>query len=273
MRQPRPYWKKTHNCYYLNLDGETIRLDPDKKIAFDLYHKKMAGRLPLEADCLVSEVMERFLAHHRADSKPATLEFYEPSIRSFLDYLEAKRLKRLRVSKIKAYHVTDWIKDRHQLNARSGKPTSDTHRHNLIRAIKAAFNWAEEEELIDRAPLRKLKKPPQQARDVYLMPDQWDKLVAAVKAGQDAGPFLDVIWTMHETGSRPSDGGTGRRVRLGPVQTHGRHAARTAGSPVRSTRPCSAVGFFLTAPPLLVRSGRLADPLDRREHFSKGGVG
>ena len=33
------------------------------------------------------------------------------------------------------------------------------HRRNLIRAVKAAFKWAEEQEHIDRSPIRHVKVP------------------------------------------------------------------------------------------------------------------
>ena len=36
---------------------------------------------------------------------------------------------------------------------------SQNHRRNLIRAVKAAFKWAEEQEHIDRSPIRHVKVP------------------------------------------------------------------------------------------------------------------
>lgn len=63
----------------------------------------------------------------------------------------------------------------------TNEPTSDTCRQNLIRAVKAAFRWADDEmEYIDRSPVRKVKLPAPRSRDVYLMPEQWDQLAAKV---------------------------------------------------------------------------------------------
>jgi hypothetical protein len=33
MREPKPYWKKSHNSWYVNLRGTTRRLDADKEKA------------------------------------------------------------------------------------------------------------------------------------------------------------------------------------------------------------------------------------------------
>ena len=39
------------------------------------------------------------------------------------------------------------------------RPISQNHRRNLIRAVKAAFKWAGEQEHIDRSPIRHVKVP------------------------------------------------------------------------------------------------------------------
>ena len=30
MRDPKPHWKKSHKCWYVKIDGQFHRLDPDK---------------------------------------------------------------------------------------------------------------------------------------------------------------------------------------------------------------------------------------------------
>lgn len=216
-RIAKPYWKEARQSYYVNWKGKTIKLGSDRELAWEQYNKMKAATAPVEADPLVVDIIQRFIGHHEANSSAGTQRFYrgpligekrrdgKPSeMKPFVEFLRERKLARLRVSQLKAYHVTEWIDTHHRLKL-NGKPSSDTYRHTLIRAVKAAFNWADEQELIDRVPLRKLKKPPQRSRDVYLMPDQWDKLVKAVERGQDAAPFLDVIITMRESGCRPQE--------------------------------------------------------------------
>ncbi|MBI3464897.1 MAG: tyrosine-type recombinase/integrase [Planctomycetes bacterium] len=79
-----------------------------------------------------------------------------------------------------------------------------------ITAVKRAFNWAADEGYIDHSPIARIKKPPRTGRgeEAYLMPDQWQKLVATVKDGQkpyEVEPFLDYITVMKETGCRPQE--------------------------------------------------------------------
>ena len=33
MRQPKPYWKTSHKCWYVKIRNRHIRLDPDKALA------------------------------------------------------------------------------------------------------------------------------------------------------------------------------------------------------------------------------------------------
>lgn len=211
MRQPKPYYKKSHDAWYANIgpNKRPVKLEGDEKAAWDQYHTLMAGRQPVSADCRVADLVTRFLAHHEKSS-PGTYRFYAVPLTSFVAFVG-----NLRVCNLKPYHVTEWI-DRCHGTAKvsrmtekgwvvsdTGRPISDNYAHNLIRAIKACFRWAEDEEYIERSPVRRVKSPPATSRgdEAYLMPDQWDKLVAAVK---DEG-LLDLITTMKETGCRPQE--------------------------------------------------------------------
>ena len=55
VRQPKPYFKKSHNAWYANIgpNGRPVRLaskteGEDK--AYEEYHAKMAGRQPVDSD-------------------------------------------------------------------------------------------------------------------------------------------------------------------------------------------------------------------------------
>ncbi len=76
------------------------------------------------------------------------------------------------VADLRPYHVTQWIETRRlsrrsrrvkgtneYLTSETDRPISQNHRRNLIRAVKAAFKWAEEQEHIDRSPIRHVKVP------------------------------------------------------------------------------------------------------------------
>ena len=120
----------------------------------------MSDRQPVGEKCLVTDVARVFTEFHRTNSSPRTFDF-DPldSFVTFLDDLKPHML----VDDLRPYHVTQWIETR-RLSRRSrrvkgtneyrtseaDRPIRQNHRRNLIRAVKAAFKWAEEQEHIDR---------------------------------------------------------------------------------------------------------------------------
>ncbi len=41
-RFPKPFFKKSHRCWYVELDGKQVRLGPDEAAAHKRYHELMA---------------------------------------------------------------------------------------------------------------------------------------------------------------------------------------------------------------------------------------
>ena len=214
MNTPRVYWKKSHKAWYANIGPASAKgnrrpvklvTGPDdqatKKLATEeLWRKLAAGGLPegdsitLESDPLVADLLQRFLDHHAKNSKPGTLEFYRRPVEGVKEWLGANGYEKLRVSTIKADHVKRWLAEKYP-NASKG------YKHNIIRAIKAPFLWAYNEEITERVPLRKLKKPPAQARDIDVTVGQWEAIVAKVEDPE----FTDILWTLRLTGCRPQE--------------------------------------------------------------------
>jgi len=226
MRQPKPYFKKQRNAWYANIgpNHRPVKLAEGKgseKTAWDKYHILMAGRQPLGDDPLIKPLVQQFVDHHFSKSSRRTYEFYLEPLNSWLEYME-KECKRIKcVSELKPYHVGRWIDSRRykrrsrRVRGQKGhtggeyrtevtrKKISQNHERNLLRGVKACFNWAADEEIIGRNPLAKLKIPKAIPRgdEAYLMPEEWERLVAAVT---DA-PFLDFLTILKETGCRPRE--------------------------------------------------------------------
>lgn len=209
MRQPKPYYKKSHHAWFANIGPNKgpVRLaseaDGEAK-AYEKYHELMANRQPITSDWRVTDLLEKFLDTKHPGWKPPTYEFYQNALSSF-----GRFVRNLRVTHLKPHHVTDWLNQCHLFVHRGGKatdkPVSASYRCNLIRAVKAAFRWAEREGHIFRSPIWTVERPTPPPRDVYLMPDQWDKLVALVATSRDQGCLLDIITVMKETGCRPQE--------------------------------------------------------------------
>lgn len=202
-RQPKPHYKKSHKAWYLNLSGKQVRLaseEEGKEKAMDVYYQVMAGRLPPQQDQSAAVILHRFLQYHE-NSPASTRQFYSRPIRSFINFIGPA----LRVSDLQPYHVENWLTERHKYKRlKSGKLTdkltSSTYRHNLVRAVKSGFQWAEDKGYISKSPVRKVKVPPQYSRgdDAYLEPEQWAKVLTC-----DDAHLLDLLVVMHETGCRP----------------------------------------------------------------------
>jgi hypothetical protein len=164
MRQPKPYYKKSHDAWYANIgpNKRPVKLaegTANEQAAWDKYHAQMAGRQPVAADCTVQDLTARFLAHH-ANSAPSTRRFYTEPLTSFVAHIGPK----LRVCDLKPYHVSEWLERCHKTVKKAkkvgdkwtvqdtGRPTTDNYRHNLVRAVKCCFRWAEDEEYIEQSP-------------------------------------------------------------------------------------------------------------------------
>jgi integrase/recombinase XerC len=196
MRQPQPYYKQSHRAWYANIgpNKNSVRLaseEDGEQAAWDKYHDLMAGRQPLTDNSTVGSVLDRFAGHCQRNLAAGTYAIRKPILESF-----ARFVGPLRLSALKVHHVTEWIE---QTYPKAGP----TYRHNLIRTIKTAFKWAEDEEHIVASPLRKVKLPRPRSRDVYLMPDQFDKLLALVAESRDGGCLSDILVALKESGCRP----------------------------------------------------------------------
>jgi integrase len=201
MRTAKPYWKTSHKCYYLRLEGKDIRLDPDETKAQDEYFKIMASRTskPQDQDltsenATVRQLLVAFLEWSAANDKFRTFEYYQGYLtgpRGFAAYVSPQ----LRISDLRNFHVTGYLQKFH----------ADHQTGSIVPALKRPFNWAVKEGYIQYNPIQGVKRPPTIGRagddDVYIAPTQYDALLAAVPSPE----FRDYIEFMYETGCRAEE--------------------------------------------------------------------
>ncbi len=194
-RYPQPFWREFTSCWYVQVGKKQIRLSPDRDEAFRLYHELM-GRGPEDSPSppaasslgspLVVEVLDQFLDWCERTNARRTYEFYRENIRRF-----AKRIPReLTVADLKPFHVTNALAD----FPRWGNNT----KHDFIGSVKRALNWAADEELIDRNPLARIKKPAREAREMAVSPEEYARVIETVEEPR----FRDLIELAWETGGR-----------------------------------------------------------------------
>jgi hypothetical protein len=153
-RFPKPFFKKSHQSWYVQFDGRQIRLGPDEKEAHRLYHELMteAPKPPTPArgaSPTLAEVFDRFLDFCRDQRAADTYEWYRWRLQMFLDEVAAE----LTIDRLKPFHLDDWF-------AMHPKWSSGT-KHNMCRAVQRALRWAERRGRIDksRSPTTRSRGP------------------------------------------------------------------------------------------------------------------
>jgi integrase len=193
-RFPRPFWRSSRNCWFVQLGKRQVKLHADRDEAFRMYHALMS-RVEHEepkiigSDPPVVEILDAFLEWAEANSTPRTFAWRQENIQLF-----AKSIPRnLIVSELKPYHVTK------EMNAH---PTwgPDT-RANFARCVQRAFRWAKKQGLIRENPVEHVEKPGKQKREVFYTPEEYDVLLLAFPDRE----MKDVIVTAWETGCRPQE--------------------------------------------------------------------
>lgn len=185
----QPYFKQSHQAYYVNIQGKPHRLGTDREAAWTEYHKLMAGIAPVTDRTAVADLLDKYLAWTKENREPATFSWYDTHLRSFKKYVG-----KLTINEVTPYHVTGWL-------GAKFRGRSDTYQNGAVRAVCRAFNWAKKQRLIRFNPIEGVEKPAYEPREAYLQPAQWEKLLGAVK--DDA--FRDLLVFLRETGCRPQE--------------------------------------------------------------------
>ncbi len=264
MRTPKPFYWKSHRAWYVNIAGRKTRLTPrgvncaktDKeaqRVALQEYHRIMAGRQPMKADCRVVDLIDAFLAHKKEDPelKPGTYQFYAPALDKEVRGSFGRFVGTRRVSEVTEQLVDDWIKRDHATVKRAtpkglvdtGRKTSANYRHNLLRAVRAVFRYGQRKHKVPN-PIEGIKLPTPEARNVYLDGQQWAKVVETLGKSEDGGCLLDLLSVLRETGARPWEVRNaearhldGRRLVFPQAESKGKRKVRV----VKLTDPAFAV--------------------------------
>ena len=186
---PKPFFKEGRGVWYVEIDRKQHNLGPDKEAAYARYHELMRAKpKPVDATMALG-VIDAFFGWVKSNKAPRTVEWYERHLRVFAKGIPSNLL----VSNLKPFHVT-------QILGRHPKWSSST-KHGFCRAVQRAFRWAEDEELIDRSPLRKLKKPKAKRREAVISDEEF----AAVLDYFKSESIRDLLITVWETGCRPQE--------------------------------------------------------------------
>lgn len=194
-KRPEPFWRKQTKCYYVQIGKKQHRLDPDEATAWRLYHELMAK--PPEApktvtgqQTLAVQVIDDFLEWVSKNRAKDTYDIYFRLLQRFASSLP----KTITVSELKPFHVT-------RVMDANSEIWSNNAKNDFATTVSRCFNWGEEQGLIDKNPLRHLKKPGREAREMALKPADFDQVMQTVKEPN----FKDLLELTWELGTRPQE--------------------------------------------------------------------
>jgi len=181
-RDACPWWRKDRRCYYVYFEGRQVRLDPDKKRAFHLWHELSLEPQTQEPVRTVGCAVDEYLANIDRTQKPSS-QFCKRN--TLLPY-KADRGDFV-VSQETPAAVVEWV---------CSHPTWGRSRRWLAGTIiKAMLRWA-------KVPIGSLGLPGPLSRgkDAVISDKVHTKLMeAAPPAYRDALSFL------YATGCRPGE--------------------------------------------------------------------
>jgi len=189
MRQPKPFFRKFTQSWYVEIRGRQINLGRDEKQAWAKYRQLMAS--PDELDAHTTTVVALFELYLEWVQRNRAKATYDAACR-YLTSFAATIPRNLVVAKLEPHHITAWM---------NASPTwGSTTRNDAISHVQRAFHWAVNQRILVRLPLPKLAdKPGRQRREVVYTPAEFAEILAAIPDTE----FRDLLEFLWESGCRP----------------------------------------------------------------------
>jgi integrase len=193
----KPYLKKSHACWYVNIDGKNIRLSPDKDEAHELYHQLMQERKKaarfVEPDKPVptslGSILDQFLASGFKGKATATARWYSDKLTPFVGHYGREFL----CPDLKPFHVDQWIAAHPDWSAGTAR--------NLWRAVQRLCRWGYRKGLVPELAVLHQEKPRGGKREVIISPEQYAELYGFIRNDE----FRAIVTISWETGARPQE--------------------------------------------------------------------
>ncbi len=193
---PKPFYRKSRNTWYVELNGRQVNLGKDRDDAFQRYHEIMASppsdrearSNPAGDGVRLTELFDRFLTWVQKHRSAATYEWYRYRLQRFAD-----RHPKLTVEQLRPYHVQEW--------GDSYPEHSPTTTRNYMRSLKRCLKWAQGLGYVDMNPIEHLSVPVACPRDTYVTAEEFATLLSQSRNES----FRDLLEVTYETGCRPQE--------------------------------------------------------------------
>ena len=100
----------------------------------------------------------------------------------------------MRPAQLKVHHVTKW----HESLGVGSRTQNDA-----VKIVQRLLNWSVEQDYISVNPVRGMKRPKRQRRDIFYTHDQWKQIRRHAN-----GPLVDLLDFLYMTGCRPQEART-----------------------------------------------------------------
>lgn len=193
---PKPFYRKSRDTWYVEVDGRQINLGKDRDAAFQRYHAIMAAPPEVRqaevsgngVGLRLTELFDRFLDWVKQHRSPDTFVWYQYRLQRFAD-----RFPELTIGQLRPFHVQEWVD--------SFPDHSPTTTRNYMRCVKRCIKWGQTLGYIESNPIQHISIPASTPKDAYLPPDEFARLLSSTR---DTA-FRDLLEVTYETGCRPQE--------------------------------------------------------------------
>ncbi|SMP77076.1 Site-specific recombinase XerD [Neorhodopirellula lusitana] len=188
MRQPKPFYRKSKQAWYVQVGKRQVSLGKDEKQAWKRYHQVMAENEPIKDNTTIETLFERYLDWVQEHRKPGTYTKVRYLLSRFARFIG----KKAKVAKLSGADLSRWVESESTWNS--------TTRSDGIKAVLRCFNWAVGKQYLVANHVASVpEKPSRKRREVVYSDTEWQELRGYVN-DTAFGDLLDFMW---ETGCRP----------------------------------------------------------------------
>lgn len=209
----KPFYRKQTKCWYVKSEsGKTfIRLDPDKRKAFDLWHRMQAATVHRGPAATVLGILNAFVE----ELQPTLSEARFAALKHYAESFVRKHASDLAMS-ITPATVIEWLNEPQRAQEKkSRKPKekdakpeyrmakwSESSKRHAAALIKRAWKWAHNQGRLPANHLASLKLPECQYRDATIDYATHERLVLHCRQLDDSKPFA-LYLIASRCGARP----------------------------------------------------------------------
>ena len=194
MRKPF-YWKK-RACWYVKVDNQNVKLDPDEDKAFKIWEKMRQLADYDSPDATIEAILEAFLAAIRRKT-PSAERFTKITSLCKSFCLDVGPTKRAR--DVTADDVLSWLSSPKQ----NEKTWSVARQRDGGQIVKRAIRWAIEKGLIPTSDVLSIRFEDPEPRDCLITYETHKQLVLETRGQPRSRPFGLVLIALWNSGARP----------------------------------------------------------------------